>query len=109
MSTRSILTHDIAVKAYKTFVEVTAAQAALYGTVIPDPPGVKPAATISLVATLLAVLWNAALLWFSKAKSAKLDALAAAIDKIVDERLDQQHVPDAATPSLSPTVVAPPS
>jgi hypothetical protein len=80
-------TSPVVERAIKTFVEATAAQAALYTTVVPDSPGVKGSATISVGATVLSVVWNLLIAWATKAKSAKLDALAQAIDNAVDARL----------------------
>jgi hypothetical protein len=45
-------------RSFKTFVEATAAQAALYTTVVPSSPGVKGTAAVSVGATVLSVLWN---------------------------------------------------
>lgn len=89
-----LLTHDVAIRAYKTFVEATVAQATLYGTVIPDPPAVKTSATISVSAAVVSVAWNLGIQWFLKTKNARLDKLAAAIDSIVDARLKEQGQPD---------------
>jgi hypothetical protein len=98
MTVKSLATHDIAIRAYKTFVQVVAAQAVVYGSLQGDgSPPVQQTAAVSLAATLVAVAWNLALAWFTKTKNAKLDTLAAAIDKIVDE----------AQPSTQPSVVAP--
>lgn len=94
--------NPIVERAYKTFVEITAAQAALYGTVVPDSPGVKASAAISTGATVVSLVWNGALLWFTKTRSAKLDALAAAIDAIVDKRIAEQSA-TAPTSGASPS------
>lgn len=83
-------------RAFKTFVEVTAAQAALYTTVVPSTPGVKTAGAVSVGATVLSVGWNMLLAWATKTKSAKLDQLAAAIDQLADARLKEQGQPDPA-------------
>jgi len=93
---QALSTNDTFSRAVKTFIEVTAAQAALYTTVIPNTPPVRTSGAISLGATVLAVAWNLALAWATKAKSAKLDALAAAIDKVVDQRLTEQAMQNAA-------------
>lgn len=96
----SFLKSDTVSRAIKTLVEVTAAQAALYTTVIPSAPSVQGTAAVSGSAALLAVVWNLLLTWATKTKSAKLDALAEAIDKVVDARLSEQSVPDNDTPQI---------
>ena len=74
-------------RAVKTFVEATAAQAALYTTVVPTSPGVKGAAAVSGGATLLAILWNLLLTWAASSKANKLAAFAASVDKAVAAQL----------------------
>jgi len=74
-------------RAIKTFVEATAAQAALYTTVVPNSPGVKTSAAVSGGATVLSVVWNLLLTWVGKAKAAKLAAFAAAVDQAVSAQL----------------------
>jgi hypothetical protein len=103
MTVKSIITHDVAVRAYKTLVQVVAAQAIVYGSLQgSDAPPVQQTAAVSLGATLVAVLWNLALAWFTKTKDARLDKLAAAIDAIVDARLHEQGVPDDDTAPATP-------
>lgn len=85
-------------RAVKTFIEATAAQAAVYTTVVPTTPGVKTSASISVGAAVLSVLWNSLQAWATNTKSARLDRIAAAIDAAVDARLAAQKVP-GNTPS----------
>ena len=94
-------------RAYKTLVEVTAAQAALYGSVVPHAPSVQTSATVSGVATFASLLWNLAQKWFVNYRSARLDSLAAAIDAAVAARLAAQVNVREATPKLdeAPPVV----
>lgn len=77
-------------RAYKTFVEASAAQAALYTTVVPNSPGVKTAAAVSAGSTLLSILWNTLLSFVSARQAAKLTALANAIDQAVAVRIAVQ-------------------
>lgn len=91
---QTLAAYPVVERAFKTFVEATATQAAIYTTITPNTPGVKIAGAVSLGATALSIVWNGLVLWATKAKSAKLDQLAAAIDKIVDARLAEQHAPD---------------
>lgn len=99
MKVTSFIKNPIVERAYKTFIEITAAQAALYGTVVPDSPGVKASAVISTSATVLSVVWNGALLWFTNTRSAKLDRLAQAIDTIVDKRIAEQAAEQKEAPA----------
>ncbi len=98
----TFLKSPIIERAYKTFVEVTAAQAALYGTVVPNAPGVKTSAAVSTGATALAIAWNLGLAYFTNVKSAKLDKLAEAIDRAVDARLAAQAAPAPVPPAGVP-------
>lgn len=91
--------HPIVERAYKTFVEVSAAQAAAYGTVVPNSPGVRTSAVVSAGATVLSVLWNALLAHASKRQAAKLTALADAIDRAVAVRLAVQAEAQKAAPT----------
>src|SRR5260221_12570893 len=77
-------------RAYKTFIEATAAQTALYTTVVPHPPNVQTSAAVSVGSTVLAILWNSLLTAVSNRQAAKLTALADAIDKAVAQRLALQ-------------------
>lgn len=89
---QAVFSTDLANRAFKTFVEATAAQAALYTTVVPNTPGVKTGVAVSVGATVLSLVWNGLVAYATKTKSAKLDQLATAIDKAVDARLAAQAV-----------------
>jgi hypothetical protein len=89
-------TNPVIERAFKTFVEVTAGQAAVYTTLVPAAPDLKVSAAVSLGATALSVGWNLLIAWATKTKSARLDRIAAAIDKAVDARLKEQGQPDPA-------------
>lgn len=89
-STYTWLQKPLVERTVKTIVEVTAAQAAVYTTLVPNPPPLGASVAISSGAGLVAFGLNLVLAWATKTKSAKLDALAVAIDKVVDERIKEQ-------------------
>lgn len=116
LAAKSFFSSDTVSRVIKTLIEVTAAQAALYTTVIPNAPSVKGSAAVSGGAALLSLVWALLVNWATQTKSAKLDTLAAAIDKAVDARIAAQaQVPSVtsvvlAAPSAAPTVsTAPPT
>jgi hypothetical protein len=86
-----LASNDTVERAYKTFLEVSAAQAAAYTTIVPNSPGVKTSALVSAGATFLSIVWNALKTWVANSKNAKLAALADAIDKAVAVRLAVQQ------------------
>ncbi len=99
--------NDIITRAYKTLLQVVAAQALVYGTGSVDAPPAKTTVAVSVGATVLSVGWNLAVAWFTKTKNSRLDRLAEAIDKLVDARLAEQGVADPApvapeAPPLAP-------
>src|SRR5437016_87885 len=79
---QKVLTSDIAVRAYKTFVQIAGAQLALSGPVYPNTSTVEKAA-LAGAAAAIAVLWNALLTWSAANKAKKLVALQATIDAAV--------------------------
>ncbi len=86
-STQAFFSNDTLQRVLKTIIEVVAAQAALYTTVVANPPSLPASGAVAGGAGVLALVWNLALAWATKTKSTKLDALAAAIDKAVDARI----------------------
>lgn len=90
LKVKSFFTNDLVSRVLKTVVEVVAAQTALYTTVVPNPPSTSTSAGIAGAAGVAALGWNLLILWATKARSKRLDQLAAAIDKIVDQRLAEQ-------------------
>lgn len=88
-------------RALKTFVEATAAQAALYTTIVPNSPGVKTGAAVSVGATVLSIVWNGLLAWAAAAKNAKLLAFTKAVEDAVTARL-------AVQPVVGTVIVSPP-
>lgn len=105
-SVTSFFSGPLVERAVKTFIEATAAQAAVYTTVVPNTPGIKTSASISVGATLISLVWNGLTKWALNTKNAKLDALAQAIDRAVDARLAAQaEVPKLADPGN--VIVAP--
>lgn len=105
--TEALFSNDTLQRVLKTIIEVGAAQAALYTTVIPNPPSLPASTALATGAGVLALLWNLALSWATKTKNAKLDTLAAAIDRVVDQRLTEQALQRAAAqvPSTAITSV----
>jgi hypothetical protein len=99
----TVFTSPIIERALKTFVEVTAAQAALYTTVIPNSPSVQGSATISASATVLSIIWNGLVQWSLAVRSKKLDALCRAIDEAVDARLSAQAAQQAPLKPVPPS------
>jgi hypothetical protein len=89
---QSLFSNDTLQRVVKTIIEVVAAQAALYTTVIPNPPTIAASGALAGGAGVLALVWGLLLAWATNTKSAKLDSLAAAIDKAVDARLAAQKV-----------------
>ena len=102
-SLSAILNSDVVKRAYKTLVQATAAQAALYTTIVPNPPSVQTSAAVSGGAALLSIVWNGGLTWITNTKSARLDKLAVAIDRAVDARLAAQA---GSVRSVAPSAVA---
>ncbi len=82
MSLLTFLGQPVVNRAYKTFVQVSAAQVALLGTGKIDYPLVEGAA-MTLGATALSVLWNGTEAAVAKRKASNLAKLAAAIDQAV--------------------------
>jgi hypothetical protein len=97
---QAVATNDTVARVVKTIIEVIAAQTALYTTVVPNPPNTQTSAAIAGGAGVLALVWNLLLKYASSVKSAKLDALAKAVDQAVDARLAAQaQVPQGNTPT----------
>ena len=106
----SLFSNDTLQRVLKTVIEVGAAMAALYTTVIPNPPSLPASGAVVGGSGVLALVWNLLLKYATNVKSAKLDELAKAIDTAVDARLAAQSyavkAPQAQV-STSPTVVTP--
>lgn len=94
LKAKSLATQDVVVRTLKTIGAVFATEGALYTTVIPNPPSTGASAALATGAGAVTLVLNLALAWATKAKSAKLDQLAAAIDKLVDARLKEQGQAD---------------
>jgi hypothetical protein len=100
---KAFFTNDLVARVVKTVVEVVAAQTALYTTVVPNPPNTNTSVGIAAGSGVLALLWNLGLSWATKTKSKRLDQLAAAIDAVVDKRLQEQAMANAAAQKPAPT------
>lgn len=96
LKVKALATNDVVIRTVKTVGAVFAAEGALYTTVIPNPPSTGASTALAGAAGGVTFLLNLALTWATKAKSAKLDQLAAAVDRIVDARLKEQGQPDPA-------------
>ncbi len=102
---KSFFTNDTVARVVKTVVEVAGAQAALYTTVVPNPPTTKTSAALAAGAGALALVWNLAIQWATTRKNARLTALAQAIDAAVAAQL---AIKAEAQKDPGPSVPAPP-
>ena len=100
--TQSFFSNDTLQRIIKTVVEVIAAQAALYGTVVPNPPTIQTSGAVAGGAGVLALVWNLVLAWAGKRKAAQLVKLQAAVDAAAQALFTKHSIESAAAQAPGP-------